>query len=203
MENQEKILKKAVEMFFNLGIKETTMDNLAKALGISKKTLYKYYDNKDDLIKSAVEFFSKTIKGKIDEVRSMHLNPYEEFFAILEMINEVTKQPKRLPYKQLSKYYPELIYRMENKKKENIYAFLEENFEKGIRKGFYKKNLNRDFYKRIFVGCKKVLFDEDIFPVDAVSNYMYHALFLKLFLQSISTKKGKKVLKEVLKKYEL
>jgi len=199
---KDKILRTAVELFFAQGIKATTMDSLAHALGISKKTLYKYFPHKDDLVKEAVRYFSETVSRKMDEIEARELNPYEDFFVIRQMINSLVKQVNLAPYRQMQKYYPDLVKQMEQTKRKRIFAFLDKNFDKGIAAGFYKKNLNRDFFKRIFYGCKFILHDEDLFPQDLVNNYVYNALFLKLYLQSVSTKKGRKELKKVFKKYE-
>ncbi len=204
MENtKEKILSKSVELFFSRGIKETTMDNLASELGMSKKTLYKYFANKDDLVRETVLYLSDRICKKIDELEAQNLNPYEDFFAVRKMINSIVKELTMEPYRQMKKYYPALVKEMEQIKRKRIFDFLENNFNKGIQAGYYKKNLNREFFKRMFFGCKYVLQNEDIFPQDLVQKYIFNSLFIKLYLQSISTKKGKKELKNVLKKYEI
>ncbi|NPA43747.1 MAG: TetR/AcrR family transcriptional regulator [Chlorobi bacterium] len=201
--DKEKILEKAVELFFSQGIKETTMDALAKALHISKKTLYKHFAHKDDLVREAVRYLSDEISRKMDEIEARNLNPYEDFFAVRRMINTLVKQVNMSPYRQMQIYYPELVREMEEIKRKRIFEFLERNFDKGIRLGFYKKKLNKDFFKRIFYGCKFVLHDERIFPQDMLHNYKNNAMFIKLYLDALSTKKGKKVLKEVLKQHGL
>jgi len=202
-DTKEKILNKAVEMLFSQGIKATTMDHLAEALGMSKKTIYKYFAHKDDLVREAVRHFSQTVCRKLDEIEAQKLNPYEDFFAIRQMVNSLVKQVELAPYRQMQKYYPELLEEMEQTKRNRIFEFLERNFDKGIAMGFYKKNLNREFFKRMFYGCKLVLHDEKVFPQDVVSHYMNNALFLKLYLQALSNKKGKKEMKKVFKNHGL
>jgi len=201
--DKQKILEKAVELFFSRGIKETTMDTLAKELHISKKTLYKHFDHKDDLVAEAVRYLSDEICRKMDEIEAQNLNPYEDFFAVRRMINTLVKQVNMTPYRQMQTYYPELVREMEEIKRKRVFEFLERNFDKGIAQGLYKKKLNRDFFKRIFYGCKFILHNEKIFPQDMVNNYKNNAMFLKLYLESISTKKGKKELKNILKKHGL
>ncbi len=200
---KEKILQKSVELFFGHGIKETTMDHIAQELGISKKTLYKYFENKDLLVKEATFFLSEKIMHGLDKIQKENANPYESFFQIRQMINTLVKQVNLIPYKQLKSYYPELSREIEKRKREKIFRFLDNNFDKGISLGYYKKNINRDFFKKMFFGCKHILHDPDFFPPDPVKSYQYNTLFLKLFLQAISTKKGKQVLKKTLKKYEV
>ncbi len=200
---KEKIMSKAIEMFFEQGIKETTMDNLSGELGMSKKTLYKYFAHKDDLVYESVRFLFKKISAELDRIEQEDLNPYEDFFKVRQMINSMVRQSGLATYEQFKKYYPDLVEEMERNKRERIFAFLENNFDKGIRAGFYKKNLQRDFYKRIFFGFKKIACDESIFPADPVKKFIYGEMFLKMFLQAISTKKGRKELKTILKKHKL
>lgn len=56
---KKKIITKATELFLSIGFKSVTMDDLAQSMGISKKTIYQYFENKNQLISSCTESFQK------------------------------------------------------------------------------------------------------------------------------------------------
>lgn len=83
---KQKILIKATEMYLSLGFKSVTMDDIAAEMGISKKTIYQYYENKSDLILDAALFLFEAINSGIDQIFGLNLNPIEELFEIKNFI---------------------------------------------------------------------------------------------------------------------
>ena len=77
---KDKIINKAKEMFLRLGFKNITMDDIACEMCISKKTIYKYFSNKDVLIEESVELVHKEVHETIDKIVSQNFNAIEENF---------------------------------------------------------------------------------------------------------------------------
>ena len=109
---KQKILEKSKELFLNLGFKSVTMDEIANALGVSKKTIYKYFTNKTSLVDAVTGFMFDTICNSIDEICARKLNPIDELFfikrAVLDHLNDVATNQKfdkttrfRITYKLL------------------------------------------------------------------------------------------------------
>ncbi len=203
MNVKEKILLKANELFLQNGIKDTTMDNIAKALGISKKTLYTHFESKDQLVRESVEHIYTFLKSKLDEICQMELDPYEEFFVIRRIMREYLGNIQISPQYQLKKYYPDLAKELERKKFDNIMNCLGRNLARGIEKGYYKKNLDTEFIKRLYFGNSMLLGNPELFPPEKFDRYRLSNAFMKFFLHGISTKAGRKRLKEIEKKYGL
>ena len=139
---EDRILEKAREMFLNLGFKSVTMDDIANELGISKKTIYKYYNNKQKLVDEASKAVHETWLAVVGEIKEKKLNPVKESFEVEKMSEEMFKNAKPSPLFQLKKYYP-TTYAMVMEKE---YVFFEEcikdNLEKGINKGYYRNGIN-------------------------------------------------------------
>lgn len=76
------ILQKSTEMFLDLGFKSVTMDDISSEMGMSKKTLYSYFKNKEELITEVTLAISNTICGGIDNICSTSTNPIEELYDI-------------------------------------------------------------------------------------------------------------------------
>jgi AcrR family transcriptional regulator len=199
---KDKILQKAAELHFKYGIKNVTMDQLAKDLGISKKTLYQYFDNKADLVQKTVNYIFDETQSKIDQICLMKLNPYEELLRVKQMIKEMLQKSQLSPYHQLKKYYPDIAKQLEQKKFKSIMECLEHNLNKGIKQSYYKENLDKEFIKRLYFGNSLNLMNPELFPPKQFDRNKAMEMFLEMFLTGISTKKGRKKLKETLTNFK-
>ncbi len=198
MEIKEKILTKAVDLHFKYGIKNVTMDQIAGELGMSKKTIYRFFKNKNILVKEAVDFIFDQIQKEIHHICSLDLNPYEELFAVKKIIEKNLKKSNASPYHQLKKYYPEIAKSLESRKFKSIMECLEHNLNKGIQLGYYKKDLNKEFIKRMYYINSLNLADTELFPPEIFDKQKSIDLFLKMFFSGISTPLGLKELNKII-----
>ena len=196
---KDKIIQKSAELHFKYGIKNVTMDQIAQELGISKKTIYQYFVNKTDLVKQTVDYIFDQIQTEIDKVCLMKLNPYEELLAVRNIIKNMLSKSNQPTQYQLIKYYPEIAKALEERKFKSIMECLEHNLKKGIKLGYYKDDLDKEFIKRMYFANSVSLGNPDIFPPELFERQQIADQFLNMFLSGISTKKGRKKLKEVLK----
>ena len=89
MEAQEKILKTSLELFFKYGIKRVTMDDIAKELGMSKKTIYQFYKEKDDLVNQLCEIEMLKQEVQFDEIQKLAKDPIHEIMLISIKMREM------------------------------------------------------------------------------------------------------------------
>ncbi len=199
---KEKIIQKSADLHYKYGIKNVTMDQLAKELGISKKTIYQYFDNKTDLVKQTADYIFDQIQTEIDKICLMKLNPYEELLSVKNVVKNMLRKSELSPHYQLKKYYPEIAKGLEERKFKSIMECLEHNLKKGIKSGYYKENLDKEFVKRMYYSNTVNLINPEIFPPEQFDRQKTMDLFLNMFLSGISTKKGRKKLKEVITKHK-
>src|SRR5690606_5463988 len=102
-----KIIGKAAEMFLNVGFKSITMDDIAAKMGISKKTLYKYFENKEVLVYETTMSFQDQIHVEITSIINQNYNPIRELFEIKKRIQSFFQIADTSPLYQLKKHYPE------------------------------------------------------------------------------------------------
>lgn len=193
---RELILNKSAEMFLSLGFKSVTMDDIAAALGISKKTIYQHYSNKTELVQASVFHVFETVCSSINQVCEAGLNPIQELYQIKKVVREQLKHESSSPYNQLKKYYPQLFDQLIKKQYEVMIESVTENIRRGIALGLFREDVDVFFISRIYFSGMNSIKDEDLFPHQTHSIQYLTSLFLEYHLRAIVTPKGLEMLNE-------
>lgn len=194
---KQKILIKAAEMYLSLGFKSVTMDDIAAEMGISKKTIYQYYENKSDLILDAALFLFEAINSGIDQIFGLNLNPIEELFEIKNFILNRLNDEKNSPMYQLQKFYPKVYDLLRQKQFEKMDSCVLQNIERGVQLGLYRKSIDKEFVARIYFSGMIAIKDKDLFPAEKFKDSELVEKYLEYHLRSISTPEGIKILEQL------
>lgn len=147
---KDKIIAKASDLFLKLGFKSVTMDDIAGEMCISKKTIYKYFCNKEILIEESTATIHKEIHLIIDAVILKNYNAIQENFEIRKMFKEMFKASDTSPIYQLKKHYPEIYEKVMSREINECNTLFQQNIEKGIKQGLYRENVNIESYIRFY-----------------------------------------------------
>jgi AcrR family transcriptional regulator len=147
---KEKIISKASHMFLKLGFKSITMDDIAGEMCISKKTIYKYFCNKEKLIEESTATIHKEVHQIINDIVIKNHNAIEENFEIRKMFKEMFKASVTSPIYQLKKHYPEVYNKVMSREINECNVTFERNIRKGIAEGIYRSDLNIACYVRFY-----------------------------------------------------
>lgn len=148
---KEKIIKKAAELFLKLGFKSITMDDIACEMCISKKTIYKYFCNKELLIEESTSYMHKEIHGTIDTILELKLNAIEENFKIRKMFKEMFQSSAdSSPIYQLKKHYPDIYQKVMLLEITECSKWFRDNIVRGIEDGLYRKDLDIEAYVQFY-----------------------------------------------------
>ena len=147
---KEKIMTKASELFLKLGFKSITMDDIAGEMCISKKTIYKYFCNKEVLIEESTEVMHKEVHQSIDAIVQQNYNAIQENFEIRKMFKEMFKSAESSPIYQLKKHYPEIYNKVLTQQVSICEDCFRQNIIKGINEGLYRENLDIDNYVKFY-----------------------------------------------------
>lgn len=187
---KQDILKTAVDLFLTYGFKSVTMDDIANANGISKKTIYQYFENKTVLVEETVMFLFEIISSGIEDIRDQEKNPIEEIYEIKQFLMQNLKDEKSSPQYQLEKYYPKIFHNI----KEKQFCVMQDcvgcNLERGKKMGLFREDLNVEFVSKIYFNCMMALKDKSLFPLEHFSMRMLMNHYLEYHLRGICTTKG-------------
>ena len=148
---KEKIIAKASDLFLKLGFKSVTMDDIAGEMCISKKTIYKYFCNKEVLIEESTSMVHRQVHEIIDTIVAKDYNAIHENFEIREMFRDMFKNnTDTSPIYQLKKHYPEIYQNVLSHEIEQCTQYFRVNIEKGISQELYRKVLNIDIYVKFY-----------------------------------------------------
>jgi AcrR family transcriptional regulator len=147
---KDKIVSKATNLFLKLGFKSVTMDDIAGEMCISKKTIYKYFCNKEVLIEESTEMIHKTVHEVINTIAAKDYNAIEENFEIRKMFKEMFQATDTSPLYQLKKHYPEIYQKVMSREVDECSMCFKQNIEKGIDQDLYRKDLDIDIYVKFY-----------------------------------------------------
>lgn len=195
---KEKIREKATDMFLNLGFKSVTMDDIANAIGISKKTIYSEYSNKTALVEDCVMGKFCSMSDGINEITALQKNPIEELFEIKQYVLSNLKDEKASPQYQLMKYYPKIYGRVKEMHFEMMEHCIVSNIERGMEQGLYRSNLHVEFISRMYFAGFGSIKDQTLFPMERFPAIFLMESYLEYHLRAIVSPKGREILNEII-----
>ena len=187
---KDQILDKATDMFLTHGFKSVTMDDIASEMGISKKTIYQHFSNKDELVKATTINLFEKISCGIDEIILADKNPIEELFAIKDFVMKNLKDESASPIYQLQKYYPKVHKSLMIKQFDKMGSCVTDNLEKGIQLGLFRKELNKELTARFYFAGMTSIKDVELFNPEQFSSKEVQVNYLEYHLRGICTPKG-------------
>ena len=196
MDLKKKILTGAELMFLRNGFKSVTMDDIARQLGMSKKTLYQFVDNKADLVAQVLQHHSKTEIAEIAEIRSHAKNAINEILEIAKYVIQILRTlPPGLMF-DLQKYYRKSWELMNEVHEEHIYSLIKSNIEWGIAEGLYRSDFNPDVIAKLYVAKSMIVVDEKLFPLKKYNKENLYREYINYHIHGIASQKGLKVLRK-------
>jgi AcrR family transcriptional regulator len=193
MENKDirkQIMQKAETMFKRLGIKSVSMDDIARELGISKKTLYQYFENKEDLLLQAIHSHIEDEKNGLCEMQNLAVDAVGEMMLIAKHAIEEYRELSPSIIFDLQKYYPQAWALIEKQQNEHIYGVMLQNLRKGMEAKDYRADLNPEILARLHVGGIQLPMNPELFPSrefqpdQVFKEYIYH------FMRGIVSEQG-------------
>ena len=197
---EHKIIEKATEMFLTLGFKSVTMDDIASGMGISKKTIYQHFENKNDLVEAVTMNLFETISCGIDEIITLNQNPIEELFDIKDFVMKNLKNESTSPIYQLQKYYPQIHKTLMSRQFDKMGDCVVDNLKKGIEQNVFRSDINVELIARFYFAGMTSIKDAELFNPIQFSTKDVQETYLEYHLRGICTCEGVTILEQLLTK---
>ena len=191
---QDRILNKARELMFQTGVKHVTMDDLATQLGISKKTIYQYYKDKDALVSSVVE--NELANHALICNQSMQIadNAVHEIFLLMTVLQELFSSMNPLTLFEIEKYYPLAFDKIKKHKDDFIFSMISANLEKGIAEGLYRKDVDVTILSRYRLETSLIPFNIHVFHPSKFDMLKVNLQIIEHFVYGVATLEGHKLM---------
>jgi AcrR family transcriptional regulator len=191
---QDRILNKARELMFQTGVKHVTMDDLANQLGISKKTIYQYFKDKDALVSSVVEFELANHALLCNQSTQAADNAVHEIFLLMSVIQEMFNRMNPLALFEIEKYYPLAFEKIKNHKDDYIFSMISANLEKGISEGLYRKDVDVTILSKYRLETSLIPFNIHIFHPSKFDMLKVNLQIIEHFVYGVATLEGHKLM---------
>jgi len=198
MEVKERILSKATDLFMRYGIRSVTMDEIAAQLGISKKTIYQFFTDKDEIVEAVIDCEIRNNEDDCKRFRQNSENAVHEVFVAIDEMEKMLKAMNPLIMYDLEKHHPKSYKKFKSHKYLFLNTTIRENVERGIREELYRDDLNIDIVAKHRIESVFTGFNQDLFPHSRYKLSEVGYELSMLFLHSIVTPKGKKLIEKYL-----
>lgn len=186
------ILERVLALFFSYGIRSVTMEDIARELGISKKTLYTAFDDKDDLIRRVIGFDSSQSRKFYDEIYESDFNAIQEIFYVNSRIHSSHSRYSAAFNYDLKRYYPEIFRAWLQEKRAHMYRMITENIRKGKREGLYRREIKEEAIANLYLVRMEMLEHNDIIQEHASRSHEFMTEIFIYHLHGICNEEGLK-----------
>ena len=181
-------------MFFKYGIKHVTMDDIARELGMSKKTIYQFYKEKDDLVNQLCEIEIVEQELIFQHMGQTDKDPIHEIMMISTKMRELMQNINPVFFMDLQKFYPAAFKRFQQFKMSCVYESVVSNIRRGIAIGVYRQDLDVEFVSKYRLTQIDMLMFGNYFSFEKISFIKTNELLLDMFVYAICTVKGHKLI---------
>ena len=191
-----RIREKAHDLFMQYGLRSVSMDDIANALGMSKKTIYQYYADKDELIGVVIEQEIQNTQSICEKDRDTSANAIQEIFMAMEMVMEIYGPMNPSLLFDMEKYHPKAFQKFQKHKNDYLYNIIRENLKRGIREELYRPEIKIDVLSRYRLETMMMPFHPE-FQNKVKSNLAeLEEEFILHFLYGLASPKGYKLIQK-------
>lgn len=194
MEMKLRIKEKASELFRRYGIKSITMDEIASQLGASKKTIYQYYSDKDELVEDVVSTIISYAQEICNKNRIGCKDAVHELIAAMDFVQEIFSDMNPAMMYDLQRFHPKAYKHFLDHKNKFLFDVIKSNLKRGIEEELYRPDINIDIVARFRLEGMMLAFNQDIYPANKFSLVQLHTAIMEHFLFGVASLKGYKLI---------
>jgi TetR/AcrR family transcriptional regulator, cholesterol catabolism regulator len=201
MENRERIIEGAAELFKIYGIKSVTMDSLANQLGISKRTIYELFADKDELLEGVLKSMADRQKDVVKRILEESENAIVAIFKMLEISRDHFQNMSPAFQADLKKYHHDVLMKKTDQCEMPDYSSYIQVIKRGISEKLFRKEINADLVNRCLYSLARSTMDHNLYPFEQFSRKDVIKNVFISYLRGISTADGLNLINKLEKNY--
>jgi AcrR family transcriptional regulator len=196
MEIQERILDTAFSLFCQFGTRSITMDDIAQRMGVSKKTLYAHFADKDELVMHAIARYLQQLDKECIENQEKAANAIDELFLVMKQLDMSFRNMNPIILFDLQKFHTKAYQVFQDYKNNNLQKTVRLNLERGVREGLYRNDFDIEIMTQYRLATSMLCFQPDIFPYGKYDMSKVQCILLEHFLYGLVSQEGYKRVEE-------
>lgn len=161
---KEKILVESQKLLWKYGVRTITMDDIARRLGISKKTIYQHFVDKEDIVYQVISHHLGNEMCEVDKLMKVAANPVEEMLLVSEMMRRHADAVNPSLLVDVQRYYPKAWAVFLEHKENRILKDITDSLKRGVEQKFYRTDIDLETMARLRVELIQLGFDDRVFP---------------------------------------
>jgi len=190
MDNRNRIIEGAAKLFRSYGIKAVTMDSLANYLGMSKRTIYEVFSDKDELLIGVMKWMSERQKELVKKVLDESENAIVAIFTLLSINRDHFQNMSPAFQADMKRFHYEILIKKADKYELPDYKNNQQLFDRGIKEKLFRTDINPDLANRCFDSLVRSVMNNELYPFDQFSRNEVIGNVLINYLRGISTSRG-------------
>jgi len=193
---EQLIIENAVRLFSKHGIKEISMDHIARVCGMSKRTIYEVMRSKNELVGKTIFYIADRDQQITEQSRMKEHDAIDEMLYYSNHIKQwVQEFSPQLEY-DLMKHYPQIFRKMNELRKQRIYQIILDNLQKGKREQVYREDLKPDWIARLMIFRLDSLMDNELLTMEEAGSAAFYQEVFRYHMHGILNEKGLKMYEE-------
>jgi TetR/AcrR family transcriptional regulator, cholesterol catabolism regulator len=191
-DTRDKILKGSEELFMKYGVRSISMDDIARHLSVSKKTLYQYFADKEDLVVAVSKAHLEAESKMYEHLRDSSSNSIEHLAKISVCMKQEMEDLNPSMLFDIQKFHPKAWAVWSNFKKEVVLEIVN-NLKRGMEEGYMREDLNPEILAIVRLELVQSAFDDEVFPRNKFKLAEVQVQLFDHFVFGLVTEKGKKL----------
>jgi AcrR family transcriptional regulator len=192
-EIRKKILKGAESLFMKYGVRSISMDDIARHLSVSKKTLYQHFADKEDIVTMTCQVHIEEMSREFNDIQKSAKNAIDELAKISVCLRVSSEEMNPSLLFDLQKYHPRAWSVWLNHKNNFIRETVIRNLRQGIEEGYFRPEIDKEVIATVRLEMVQLPFDDQLFPPSRFKLTEVQMQIFDHFVYGITTEKGRKL----------
>ncbi len=179
-------------LYSKYGIKSMTMNDVARELGMSKKTLYQFVNNKDELVSKVCDLIEIEKDLIFQEIKNKKLNAIQSLMDVNKLVTKILKEHNPGIEYDLRKYHPKVYFKVKERNHKAMYNSVLENLKQGKKEGLYRSDMDEKLIATLYVSRINSIRDNELIMREEMQKPDFTNQLIEYHIRGVANDKGLK-----------